>query len=172
MKDATDEANLSLLLRQLNRADLDAAREQKTQVALKTAKEALIAYATWIQWRPTSFFLSDLRSSLAFSQGQDSGRGNLLGIQPELRDARILDEPALDHVPAHRALQPAQQEDPGERQAVALGDAAAQQEPEERQQNHPPGDRLRADRLTPLRPDRTQPASGGDFGHVGLGPWA
>lgn len=47
----------------------------------------LIAYAAWIQWRPTSFFLSDLRSSLAFSQGQDSGRGNLLGIQPELQGA-------------------------------------------------------------------------------------
>lgn len=41
---------------------------------------ALIAYAAWIQWRPSSFFLSDLRSSLAFSQGQDSGRGNLLEI--------------------------------------------------------------------------------------------
>ena len=48
---------------------------------------ALIAYAAWIQWRPSSFFLSDLRSSLAFSQGQDSGRGNLLGIQPELQSA-------------------------------------------------------------------------------------
>ena len=45
---------------------------------------ALIAYAAWIQWRPASFFLSDLRSSLAFSQGDDRGRGNLLGIQPEL----------------------------------------------------------------------------------------
>ena len=48
---------------------------------------ALIAYAAWSQWRPSSFFLSDLRSSLAFSQGQDSGRGNLLGIQPELQGA-------------------------------------------------------------------------------------
>ena len=44
----------------------------------------LIAYAAWIQWRPASHFLSDLRSSLAFSQGSDQGRGNLLGIQPEL----------------------------------------------------------------------------------------
>lgn len=34
-----------LLLRQLSRADLDAAREQTTHTALKTAKEALIAYA-------------------------------------------------------------------------------------------------------------------------------
>ncbi|WP_252274068.1 carbon-nitrogen hydrolase family protein [Pseudomonas subflava] len=48
---------------------------------------ALIAYAAWIQWRPASFFLSDLRSSLAFSQGDDRGRGNLLGIQPELYNA-------------------------------------------------------------------------------------
>jgi predicted amidohydrolase len=44
----------------------------------------LIAYAAWIQWRPASHFLSDLRSSLAFSLGSDQGRGNLLGIQPEL----------------------------------------------------------------------------------------
>src|SRR5688572_2533805 len=44
----------------------------------------LIAYAAWIQWRPASHFLSDLRSSLAFSQGSDQGHGNLLGIQPEL----------------------------------------------------------------------------------------
>ncbi|MEO4048199.1 carbon-nitrogen hydrolase family protein [Pseudomonas sp. CAU 1711] len=48
---------------------------------------ALIAYAAWIQWRPTSHFLSDLRSSLAFSQGRDNGRGNLLGIQPYLQAA-------------------------------------------------------------------------------------
>jgi predicted amidohydrolase len=45
---------------------------------------ALLAYSSWIQWRPASHFLSDLRSSLAFSQGSDQGRGNLLGIQPEL----------------------------------------------------------------------------------------
>ena len=45
---------------------------------------AVTAYAAWTQWRPASYFLSDLRSSLAFSQGHDSGRGNLLGIQPEL----------------------------------------------------------------------------------------
>jgi type II secretory pathway pseudopilin PulG len=36
----------SLVLRQLSRADLDAAREQTTYIALNTAKEALIAYAT------------------------------------------------------------------------------------------------------------------------------
>ncbi|MDD0842620.1 carbon-nitrogen hydrolase family protein [Pseudomonas sp. Gutcm_11s] len=47
----------------------------------------LAAYAAWTQWRPTSYFLSDLRSSLAFSQGSDSGRGNLLGIQPDLHAA-------------------------------------------------------------------------------------
>ena len=46
--------------------------------------ELLAAYASWIQWRPASYYLSDLRSSLAFSQGSDTGRGNLLGIQPEL----------------------------------------------------------------------------------------
>ena len=34
--------------------------------------------------------------------------------QPELRHARIVDEPALHHVPAERALQPAEHEDAGE----------------------------------------------------------
>ncbi len=35
----------SLVLRQLSRADIDVAREQTTHIALKAAKEALIAYA-------------------------------------------------------------------------------------------------------------------------------
>ena len=55
----------------------------------------LIAYAAWTQWRPQSHFLSDLRSSLAFSQGYDRGQGNLLGIQPELQSADYRSVPHL-----------------------------------------------------------------------------
>ncbi|MCY1403481.1 hypothetical protein D9M71_186650 [compost metagenome] len=42
------------------------------------------AYAGWAERRPVTHYLSDLRSQVAFSQGVPSGRGNLLGIQPEL----------------------------------------------------------------------------------------
>ncbi|WP_373387947.1 carbon-nitrogen hydrolase family protein [Pseudomonas alcaligenes] len=60
---------------------------------------ALLAYVAWAQWRPDSYILSDLRSSLAFDQGQDRGRGNLLGIQPDLQGA---DYRSLLHL--HRKL--------------------------------------------------------------------
>ena len=45
---------------------------------------ALTGYATWTQWRPASHYQSDLHSDLALNLGNDQGRGNLLGIQPEL----------------------------------------------------------------------------------------
>lgn len=42
-------------------------------------------YLYWAQQRPAlGHHLSDLRSELAANQGEPSGRGNLLGIQPEL----------------------------------------------------------------------------------------
>ncbi|WP_126364614.1 carbon-nitrogen hydrolase family protein [Pseudomonas fluorescens] len=45
---------------------------------------ALASYAMWAADRPTGHYLSDLRIKLAVDQGTPSGRGNLLGIQPEL----------------------------------------------------------------------------------------
>ncbi|WP_263141653.1 carbon-nitrogen hydrolase family protein [Pseudomonas sp. RIT-PI-AD] len=42
------------------------------------------SYAAWTLQRPAAHYLSDLRSRLDFSRGQASGRGNLVGIQPEL----------------------------------------------------------------------------------------
>lgn len=44
----------------------------------------LTAYGLWSGERTAPHYLSDLRSRLDFSQGQANGRGNLLGIQPEL----------------------------------------------------------------------------------------
>ncbi len=45
---------------------------------------ALGSYAHWIEQRPSSHYLSDLRSQVALDIGQPGPRGNLLGIQPEL----------------------------------------------------------------------------------------
>lgn len=45
---------------------------------------ALASYAMWAADRPAGHYLSDLRIKLAVDQGTPSGRGNLLGIQPEL----------------------------------------------------------------------------------------
>lgn len=44
----------------------------------------LAVYAVWSGERAPVHYLADLRSRLDFSQGHASGRGNLLGIQPEL----------------------------------------------------------------------------------------
>lgn len=45
---------------------------------------ALGSYAYWIEQRPSSHYLSDLRSQVALDIGEPGPRGNLLGIQPEL----------------------------------------------------------------------------------------
>ncbi|EZH82646.1 carbon-nitrogen hydrolase [Ectopseudomonas composti] len=45
---------------------------------------ALGSYAHWIEQRPSSHYLSDLRSQVALDIGEPGPRGNLLGIQPEL----------------------------------------------------------------------------------------
>ncbi|MEZ1316479.1 carbon-nitrogen hydrolase family protein [Pseudomonas fluorescens] len=45
---------------------------------------ALTTYAMWAADRPPGHYLSDLRIDLAIDQGTPAGRGNLLGIQPEL----------------------------------------------------------------------------------------
>ena len=42
------------------------------------------SYAHWIAQRPSSHYLSDLRSQIALDIGEPGTRGNLLGIQPEL----------------------------------------------------------------------------------------
>ncbi|MDH1534979.1 carbon-nitrogen hydrolase family protein [Pseudomonas chengduensis] len=42
------------------------------------------SYAHWIAQRPSSHYLSDLRSQVALDIGEPGPRGNLLGIQPEL----------------------------------------------------------------------------------------
>ena len=42
------------------------------------------SYAQWIEQRPSSHYLSDLRSQVALDIGEPGPRGNLLGIQPEL----------------------------------------------------------------------------------------
>lgn len=42
------------------------------------------SYAHWIEQRPSSHYLSDLRSQVALDIGEPGPRGNLLGIQPEL----------------------------------------------------------------------------------------
>ncbi|APC18462.1 carbon-nitrogen hydrolase family protein [Pseudomonas frederiksbergensis] len=44
----------------------------------------IAAYAMWTADRPVGHYLSDLRIKLAVDQGIPAGRGNLLGIQPEL----------------------------------------------------------------------------------------
>lgn len=44
----------------------------------------IAAYAMWTADRPVGHYLSDLRIKLAVNQGIPAGRGNLLGIQPEL----------------------------------------------------------------------------------------
>lgn len=44
----------------------------------------LTTYAMWTIDRPLGHYLSDLRIKLAVDQGVPAGRGNLLGIQPEL----------------------------------------------------------------------------------------
>ncbi|SEM68598.1 Carbon-nitrogen hydrolase [Pseudomonas sp. ok272] len=44
----------------------------------------LTTYAMWTIDRPLGYYLSDLRIKLAVDQGVPAGRGNLLGIQPEL----------------------------------------------------------------------------------------
>ncbi|WP_277962246.1 carbon-nitrogen hydrolase family protein [Pseudomonas sp. RIT-To-2] len=45
---------------------------------------ALGAYGVWTQDRPAGHYLSDLRIQVAVDQGVSTGRGNLLGVQPEL----------------------------------------------------------------------------------------
>ena len=52
-------------------------------------------------------------------RGEDDERQPEMRGQPELRHARIVDQAALHHVPAHRALQPAEHEDAGELPRVA-----------------------------------------------------
>ena len=52
--------------------------------------------------------------------------------QAELRHARIVDEAAFHHVPAHRALQAAQHEDAEELPRVAGRNVAPRDEPQER----------------------------------------
>ena len=49
-----------------------------------TLLAGLGSYAHWIEQRPGSHYLSDLRSQVALDIGQPGPRGNLLGIQPEL----------------------------------------------------------------------------------------
>jgi predicted amidohydrolase len=44
----------------------------------------LASYAMWAADRPAGHYLSDLRIKLAVDEGTPAGRGNLLGIQPEL----------------------------------------------------------------------------------------
>ncbi|MFJ3484391.1 carbon-nitrogen hydrolase family protein [Pseudomonas sp. NPDC090202] len=44
----------------------------------------LISYGLWTSKRHVGHFLSDLRIQLVIDDGQPGGRGNLLGIQPEL----------------------------------------------------------------------------------------
>lgn len=45
---------------------------------------AITTYVMWTNDRPVGHYLSDLRIKLAVDQGVPAGRGNLLGIQPEL----------------------------------------------------------------------------------------
>ena len=45
---------------------------------------ALTTYALWTTQRPVGHYLSDLRINLDAVDGASAGRGNLLGIQPEL----------------------------------------------------------------------------------------
>lgn len=45
---------------------------------------ALGGYGVWTLQRPEGHYLSDLRIELALNQGQPSGRGNLLGVEPLL----------------------------------------------------------------------------------------
>ncbi len=56
--------------------------------------------------------------------------------QPELRDPRIVDEPALHHEPADHALQPAQHEDEHEPRRVTRRNAPLRDEPEQRHEEH------------------------------------
>jgi hypothetical protein len=67
-------------------------------------------------------------------RAEDRQREPEVRRQPELRHARIVDEAALDHVPAHRALQRAQREDRGELPRVFARDQASRGEPDERDQ--------------------------------------
>ena len=54
--------------------------------------------------------------------------------EAELRDPRIVDEPALHHVPAHRALKRSEREDADELRRQTCRDPAPGDEPEQRQQ--------------------------------------
>ncbi|WP_347901102.1 nitrilase-related carbon-nitrogen hydrolase [Pseudomonas purpurea] len=45
---------------------------------------AITTYVMWTNDRPVGHYLSDLRIKLVVDQGVPAGRGNLLGIQPEL----------------------------------------------------------------------------------------
>jgi hypothetical protein len=54
--------------------------------------------------------------------------------QAIVTDPRIVHQPALDHVPAHRSLQPAEDEDPQQLRHERRFDLAPQPEVEERQQ--------------------------------------
>ena len=56
--------------------------------------------------------------------------------QPELRHPRVVDEPALHHVPAHRALQAAQHEDAEELPRMAGRNVAPRDEPQQRDEKH------------------------------------
>src|SRR5262249_59572361 len=51
-----------------------------------------------------------------------------------LREARVVDETRLHHVPAHRALESAEDEDPRELPRQLARDPSARSEPHERQQ--------------------------------------
>ena len=56
--------------------------------------------------------------------------------QPELRHARIVDQPALHHVPAQRALQAAEREDRDQRRRESGRQLPPQDKPGERQRKH------------------------------------
>ncbi len=74
------------------------------------------------------------REALPPHRGEDRQREPEMRGEAELRHPRIVDEPALHHVPAHRALQPAEHEDAGEPPRMAGRNAAPGDEPQQRQQ--------------------------------------
>jgi hypothetical protein len=54
-------------------------------------------YAYWTEQRDVGHYLSDLRVELAINDGVDTGRGNLLGIEPDAVTPR-LSKPGLVHL--------------------------------------------------------------------------
>jgi predicted amidohydrolase len=62
-------------------------RKLLISVALLALFAAIGSYALWTTQRPADLYLSDLRIQVAVNEGSPSGKGNLLGIQPELYPA-------------------------------------------------------------------------------------